>query len=146
MEFQSIVEPPEPMHGLEVPASVVEALGAGKRPRIRVTLGDHTWSTRIAIMRGRNLIGLSNANRAAAGVATGEEVTVAIEVDSDPTTVTVPDDVAAALETESGAREGFDRLTPSQRKQRIRVIEQAKTAPTRERRIAALLAEFESTD
>jgi len=37
---------------MEVPAAVVEVLGAGKRPRV-------------AIMRGRYLLGLSNANRGA---------------------------------------------------------------------------------
>ena len=70
MRFRARVEPPEPMRGLEVPQEVVEALGAGKRPTVTITINGHSWRSRIAIMRGRYLIGLSNANRQAAGVVT----------------------------------------------------------------------------
>ncbi len=139
MEFRSVVEPPEPMHGLEIPPGVVDALGGGKRPRVVVTLGHHTWHTRVAIMRGRDLVGLSNANRAAAGVAVGDEVTVSLELDDEPVTVTEPDDVAAALDASPAARDAFDRLTVSRRKQHVRVVEQAKRADTRAKRVAALV-------
>ncbi|WP_354244556.1 YdeI/OmpD-associated family protein [Agromyces sp. PvR057] len=39
-------------------------------------------------------------------------------------------------------RARFDALTVSQRRQQVRVIDQAKTAPTRERRIANLVDEL----
>jgi Domain of unknown function (DUF1905) len=71
MKFRAEVEPNEPMRGLEVPPQVVEALGGGKRPRVIITINGHSWRSRVAIMRGRYLLGLSNANRQAAGVATG---------------------------------------------------------------------------
>ena len=35
-------------------------------------------------MRGRYLLGLSDANRQAAGVATGDEVEVEVEIDAEP--------------------------------------------------------------
>ncbi|MEU6745914.1 DUF1905 domain-containing protein [Spirillospora sp. NPDC046719] len=79
MKFRTRVEPPEPMRGLEVPEEVVEALGDGKRPRVSITVNGHTWTSRVAIMRGRYLLGLSRANRDAAGVETGEEVEVELE-------------------------------------------------------------------
>jgi hypothetical protein len=139
MEFRSTVEPPEPMHGLEIPPGLVESLGGGKRPRVVVTLGGHTWRTRVAILRGRDLIGLSNANRAAAGVAVGDEVTVGLELDDEPETVTEPDDVAAALDAAPAARAAFDRLSVSRRKQHVRVVEQAKRPETRAKRVAALV-------
>ena len=75
IRFTSTVEPHEKMRGLEVPPEVVEALGGGKRPRVVVTINGHTWRTRIAIMLGRDLIGFSNANRAATGAEVGDEVT-----------------------------------------------------------------------
>jgi hypothetical protein len=74
MKFRSYVEPPEPMRGLEVPPEVVEALGGGKRPAVTITINGHSWKSRVAIMRGRYLLGLSNANRKTAGVVTGDEV------------------------------------------------------------------------
>ncbi|NUR50918.1 MAG: DUF1905 domain-containing protein, partial [Hamadaea sp.] len=50
MKFRTYVEPPEPMHGLEVPPDVVEALGGGKRPPVIITVNGHTWKSRVAIM------------------------------------------------------------------------------------------------
>ncbi|MFT4081088.1 MAG: YdeI/OmpD-associated family protein [Nocardioides sp.] len=135
MRFHSRVEPPEPMRGLEVPAEVVASLTDAARPRVRVTINGHTWRTRIAIMRGRHLIGLSNANRAAAGVATGQEVEVAVELDTEPVTVTEPDDLAAALAQDPVAGAAYGRLTASQRRQHVRAIESAKRPETRLRRI-----------
>jgi hypothetical protein len=139
MRFHAEVEPPEPMRGLEVPPETVELLGGEKRPRVRVTINGHTWDTRIAIMRGRHLIGVSNANRVAAGVAIGDEVAVEVELDLAPLTVEEPEDFAAALAAEPTVRATYDRLTPSQRRQHVRVIENAKRPETRLRRIQQAL-------
>jgi hypothetical protein len=49
-------------------------------------------------MRGRNLLGLSNANRRAAGVQTGEEVEVDVELDAEPRVLVEPADFARALD------------------------------------------------
>jgi hypothetical protein len=140
MRFRSEVEPPEPMKGLEVPADVMEALGGGKRPRVTVTLNGHSWSTRIVMLRGRFLIGLSNAHRTAAGAVVGDQVDVKVELDTEPVTVAEPADVVRALDADPLARATYDRLTISQRKQHIRVIESAKQPKTRARRIGKLLA------
>ena len=66
MKFRTHVEPAEPMRGLEVPPQVVEALGAGPRPPVTITINGHSWTSRVAILRGRCLLGLSNAHRHAA--------------------------------------------------------------------------------
>ena len=93
MKFTTTVEPPEPMRGLEIPAAVVEGLGGGKRPRVVVSLNGHIWSTRVAIMRGRHLVGLSNANRRAAGVEIGESVELELTLDQEPGEAEVPADL-----------------------------------------------------
>lgn len=141
-EFRAVVELHEKMRGLEVPETAVEELGGGRRPRVSVTVDGHSWETRVAIMLGRNLIGLSHANRAAAGLEVGDEVTVRLELVAEPVDADVPDDVAAALDADPAVRARFDALTVSQRRQQVRVIDQAKTAPTRERRIANLVDEL----
>ena len=135
MRFRAEVEPPEPMRGLEVPKELVEALGGGKRPRVTITINGHSWTSRVAIMRGRNLIGLSNANRKAAGVVTGDRVEVELELDLEPRVVVEPADFATALDAEPVARSAFDRLTDSQKSQTLRLIENAKRPDTRARRI-----------
>jgi len=140
MRFRAEVEPPEPMRGLEVPEELVEALGGGKRPRVTITINGHSWRSRVAIMRGRNLIGLSNANRKAAGVVTGDRVEVELELDLEPRIVVEPADFATALDAEPLARSAFDRLTDSQKSQHLRLIENAKKPDTRARRIEKTLA------
>jgi Bacteriocin-protection, YdeI or OmpD-Associated/Domain of unknown function (DUF1905) len=137
--FRSEVEPPEPMKGLVVPPDIVDALGSGPRPRVTVTINGHSWKTRIAIMRGRHLIGLSNANRRAAGVATGDTVTVAVDVDAEPFTVAEPADLAAALDADPAVRAAYDRLSPGRRRAHVHQIASAKRPETRQRRIDSVV-------
>jgi hypothetical protein len=140
MRFRAEVEPPEPMRGLEVPEELLEALGGGKRPRVTITINGHSWTSRVAIMRGRNLIGLSNANRKAAGVVTGDRVEVELELDPEPRVVVEPADFATALDAEPLARSAFDALTDSQKSQHLRLIDNAKKPDTRAQRIEKMLA------
>ena len=147
MKFRARVEPPEPMRGLEVPAEVVEALGGGKRPTVVITINGHSWRSRVAIMRGRFLLGLSNANRQAAGVATGDEVEVDVKVDAEPRVVVEPVDFTRALDVDPVARAAYDRLAYSHKREHVRAIESAKKPETRTRRIekaVAMLREQES--
>lgn len=131
MKFRAQVEPPEPMRGLEMPAEVVEALGGGKRPNVTITINGHCWASRVAIMRGRYLLGLSTANRRAASVATGDEVEVEVELDTVPRVVTEPVDFARALDADPRARAAYDRLTYGRRRQHVLAIERAKRPETR---------------
>lgn len=144
MRLRSQVEPNEPMRGLEVPPQVVETLGAGKRPRVIITINGHSWRSRVAIMRGRYLLGLSNANRQAAGVVTGEEVEIELAPDTEPIVVDVPEDFARALDADPPARAAYDRLTKSQKRQHVRAIESAKKPETRKRRIETALAALQA--
>jgi hypothetical protein len=139
MKFKSKVEPPEPMRGLEVPAEVIEALGAGRRPPVVITINGHSWRSRVAVMRGRVLLGLSNANRKAAGVATGDEVEVELTIDDEPRRVVAPPDFALALEADPFALTAYERLTDSQKRMHVRAIESAKKPETRARRIERAL-------
>ena len=135
MRFRSKVEPPEPMRGLEVPAAVIDALGEGKRPRVTIRINGHSWNSRIAIMRGRYLIGFSRANRSAAGVDTGDEVEVEVELDREPPNVTEPEDFARALDADPGARSAYERLPHGRKRHHVLAIEGAKKPETRTRRI-----------
>lgn len=135
MKFRTLVEPPEPMRGLEVPADVVESLGGGARPPVTITVNGHTWKSRVAIMRGRHLLGLSNANRRAAGVAIGEEVEVDLRLDTEPRVITEPDDLGRALDADPAVRAAWDALAHSHKREHVRAVETAKKPETRARRI-----------
>ena len=140
MRFRSYVEPAEPMRGLQVPPAVVEALGGGKRPAVTITINGHSWKSRVAIMRGRELLGLSNANRKAAGVATGDEAEVEVEIAAEPRVVAEPADFARALDADPVARAAYDRLSDSHKREHALAIESAKKPQTRIRRIEKALA------
>lgn len=140
MKFRSYVEPPEPMRGLEVPPEVVEALGGGKRPAVTITINGHSWKSRVAIMRGRYLLGLSTANRKAAGVATGDEVEVEVEIDAEPRVVAEPADFARALDADPVARTAYDRLSYIRKREHVLTIESAKKPETRIQLIDRALA------
>ncbi|HXA41799.1 MAG TPA: YdeI/OmpD-associated family protein [Candidatus Solibacter sp.] len=128
--------------GIEIPAAVVDALGSGKRPAVRVTINGHTYRSTIAVMGGRYLLGVSNENRAAAGVAAGDEIDLELELDTAPREVTVPADLAAALDRDPGAKHYFESLSYSNKLRHVLAIDGAKAADTRQRRIAKSVAMF----
>jgi hypothetical protein len=126
--------------GFEVPTTVVEGLGAGKRPPVRVTIKGHTYRSTVASMDGRFMVGVSAENREAAGVAGGDVVDVDIELDTVPREVTVPPDFAKALKKDAKAKRTFDALSYSNKGWHVQSIEGAKTDETRQRRIAKSVA------
>jgi hypothetical protein len=126
--------------GMEVPPEVVEALGAGRRPAVRVTVGGHTYPSSIATMGGRFLLPLSAENRTAAGVAAGDPVEVDVELDDAPRVVEVPADLSDALDAEPAARRRFDALSYSHQRRHVLAVEGAKAEATRQRRIATTVA------
>jgi hypothetical protein len=122
--------------GIRVPPEVVEKLGTSKRPAVRVTINGHTYRSTVAVMSGEYMVGVSAENREGAGVAAGDVVSVDIELDTAPREVTVPADFAKALARVPAAQRNFDQLSYSNRQRHVVSIEQAKTAETRQRRIA----------
>ena len=122
--------------GIEVPATVVESLASGKRPKVRVTLNGYTYRSSVAPMGGKFMVGVSAEVRERAGVAGGDVVDVDLELDAEPREVTVPPDFSAALRRDPAARRFFEGLSYSKKRWHVLSIEGAKTAETRQRRIA----------
>jgi hypothetical protein len=125
-----------------VPDEVVAALGPSKRPPVRVTINDYTYRSTVASMGGQFMLSVSAEVRERAGVAAGDEVEVEIELDSAPREVSVPPDVAAALDGDANARQFFDGLSYSRKLRIVLSVEGAKTAETRKRRITQAVAEL----
>lgn len=128
--------------GFRVPDDVVAELGGGGRPKVVVTVGDHTWRSSIAKMGGAYWLGVGAANRAAAGVEAGQTLDLEVTLDEAPRTVEPPEDLAAALGADPAARAEWDRWPPSRQKEAARQLTEAKKAETRERRLAKLLGEL----
>jgi Domain of unknown function (DUF1905)/Bacteriocin-protection, YdeI or OmpD-Associated len=122
--------------GIRVPDEVVASLGPSKRPAVRVTIGGYTYRSCVATMGGEFMLPVNAEVRANAGVAAGDEVDVDLELDTEPREVSLPSDFADALDRDADARRFFDSLSYSNKRRLVIPIEDAKTAGTRERRIA----------
>lgn len=128
--------------GFQVPDDVVAALGAGKRPAVRVTIEGHTYRSSVASMGGVFMVGVSAENRAAAGVSAGDELEVDIELDAEPRLVTVPSDLAKALRGAPDAKAIFDGLSYSRKSRQVLSVEGAKTPETRARRVDKVIVDL----
>lgn len=125
--------------GFEVPDEVVDALGAGRRPKVVVTVEGYSWRTSIAAMGGRFMLGASAAVREASGIRAGETYTVRVELDTAPRVVQVPDDLAAGLAADPAAAAAWSALSYSQQRQHAEALAAARKPETRERRVATIV-------
>lgn len=126
--------------GIHVPDEVVAALGASRKPPVKVTLNGYSYRSTVATMGGRFMVGVSAEVRERASVAGGDTLEVEIELDTAPRVLEVPADFAAALAAEPAARAAFETLSYSNKRRHTLPIEAAKASETRARRIAASVA------
>ncbi|BBX90419.1 DUF1905 domain-containing protein [Mycolicibacterium boenickei] len=142
MKFSTVMFQDGNNTGIEVPAEVVEALAAGKRPAVVVDVNGYRYRSTIAPMGGKFLIPFSAERRRESGIGGGDAIAVELTVDAEPRTVTVPDDLRAALDGSPGAAEQWGRLSYSKQKAHVTSVEGAKAAETRARRIAKVIADL----
>jgi Bacteriocin-protection, YdeI or OmpD-Associated/Domain of unknown function (DUF1905) len=128
--------------GFRVPASVVEALGKGKRPPVVVTINGYSYRNTVAVYGDEFLIGVAAEHRAAAGVKAGDVVEVDLELDTAPREIEVPPDFAAALDKDREAKGFFDGLSYSNKRRLTLSIDDAKTPETRRRRIEKSISQL----
>lgn len=121
--------------GMKVPDGAVASLASGKKPRVYVTVGPHTYRSTIAVYNGVFMLPLSAENRTAAGVSADDEVSVTVALDTDPREIEVPDDLRIRLDAVPEAARVFEALSNSNKRRHVDPIEQARTAETRQRRI-----------
>jgi hypothetical protein len=126
--------------GIQVPPEVVTQLGSGKRPSVRVTLQGYTYRSTVAPMGGVFMLPVSAEVREGAHLAAGDEVEVDVELDSEPREVSLPPDFADALEANLDAKHRFEGLSYSNKRRIVLSVEEAKTAETRQKRIAQAIS------
>ena len=143
VRFQAVIhQAKKTATGIYVPEEVVAALGAGKKPAVKVTIGDYMYRSTIGSMGGQFAIPLSAEHREAANLAAGDAIEVQLELDAEPRVLEVPADFEEALDREADARQRFDGLSYSNRRRFVLSIEGAKTAETRQRRIDKAIADL----
>jgi hypothetical protein len=118
----------------------VAVIGEGaKRFPVRATINSHSFRSTVTRRRGEFLLGLNREVREAAGVQAGDSVRVAIELDTAPREVDVPEALADALANAADAKAAFEALSFTHRKEYARWVAEAKREETRERRVAKAL-------
>jgi hypothetical protein len=134
--------------GIQVPEEVVTKLGKGRNPKVKITLQNdahqsYDYRGIVQTSSGRFMLSLSAENREAAGLHPGDPVQVTLELDTEPRTLDVPDDLKAALSAKAGALEAFEALSFSKRKEFVRQVEEAKAQETRNRRISNVVTQMD---
>lgn len=140
MKFTTTIHQQGNNTGVRVPDEIVQALGAGRKPKVVVRLNAHTYRSSIASMGGQFLISLSAANRAAAGVQGGDAVEVEVEIDDAPREVELPPDLTAALAANPAAQTRFAALSYTNQLRHALSVSDAKTPEKRQKRIDKVLS------
>ncbi len=122
--------------GFRIPDEFVAELGGGARPKVAVTVNGFQFRSSIARMGGEYWLGVSAERRAAGKMTAGDVLELDVVLDTQERTIDVPEDLAAALAREPAARAFFDGLSFSNKRYHVEQITGAKTAATRERRVA----------
>jgi hypothetical protein len=124
--------------GIQVPQEIIEKLGAGKRPLVRVTVNEYTYRSAVAVMDSKYMISFNAEHRKASGVEGGDEADVTLELDLELRSVEIPQDLKDAL-IEANAFSAFEKSAPSMQKEYVRQVEGAKAQETRQRRITKIV-------
>jgi hypothetical protein len=123
---------------IEVPFDGKAEFGEA-RPPVRGTVNGTPLRSRLSVYGGRTYLGLRAEVRAAAGIDVGDTVAVVLERDDSPREVELPAELDSALAAHAAARDAFDALAFTHRREYAEWIAEAKREETRARRVAKTL-------
>jgi hypothetical protein len=126
--------------GIQVPESVVTALGGSKRPAVVVTLNDYVYRSTVAPMGGEWWVGVNADHREASGLKAGDEVQVTLDLDTAPRELDIPPELAEALEAAPDARVFFEGLSYSNKRVFTLSVEGTNNPETKARRVEKAIA------
>ena len=121
---------------VDVPPAVSKTFGEGQRSPVRVRIGGAGAQTSLVPKRGGgHRLFLGAAIRRAAGVDAGDRVRVEIAADPQGGEPELPPALTDALRRTAGAMDEFLSLSPADRRQLVRWVEQPKSAEARRHRV-----------
>ena len=128
---------------VEVPFDVEKAFGK-KRVPIPASIDGEPYRGSLVRLGGKcHMLLVRKAIREKVGKQAGDTVTITLREDVAPRTVKVPPDVARALRTIPSARDFFETLSFTHKREYIECINGAKQLETRKRRIGRMLDLFQ---
>jgi hypothetical protein len=144
-EFDAVIQcPPDAPRAayICVPFDVKETFGTKGRVAVRGTFDAEEYRGTIQPMTGGHVIGVSVEMRKALGKITGDSIHVIMERDPEERTVEIPPDLSTALNNNPAARDYFNKLSYSHRKEYVGHIIEAKKPETRARRVTDTITEL----
>lgn len=127
--------------GIKIPFDVEKVFGTRARVPVRGTINGFAFRSSIFPMgEGCHYMAVNKETRAGAKAAAGQTVSVVMERDEEPRVITPPQDFARALKANKEAREMWDKLSYTHRKEHVKAIEEARRPETRTRRIEKAIA------
>jgi Domain of unknown function (DUF1905)/Bacteriocin-protection, YdeI or OmpD-Associated len=141
ISFQAPLEAEDGGSFVTLPPEVADKLGGRARIPLRGTLNGLAFrGSTMPMGDGRHCLGFRKDQRAAAGVAVGDLVTVEVARDDEERLVELPPELAEAVGAEPALRAAFEALSYTSRKEHTEAVRSAKRPETRDRRLAAILA------
>ncbi len=136
-EFEAVTEKPPKTAGayIIIPFDIQEFYGTKGRIQVKATFEGHLYQGSLAPMGGNHILGVRKDILQAIGKTHGDHVNVAIEQDTEPRVVTVPEDLQKLLTENGTAKTFFEKLSYTNQKEYVNWIESAKKEETRQRRL-----------
>ena len=119
---------------VRIPPQVVEVLGGGGRIPVQATIGGIAYRGSIVRMGGDSVLGVLKEIRETLGLVHGDKVEVTVERDEAERVIEIPVELATLFEANPAAREAFEALSYSHRREHALHVAEAKKPETRERR------------
>jgi hypothetical protein len=128
--------------GITIPFDVPQTFGTRARVPVRGTINGFPYRSSIFPMGGRFMMAVNRELRAGANAKGGDTVSITMERDDEPRTITPPPDLARALKANHAAQAAWDKLSYTHQKEHARAVEEAKRPDTRVRRIEKAVAKL----
>lgn len=121
---------------VEVPFDVEKEFGS-KRPKIRAMIDGVAYRGILTRMdTDCHVLGIRKEIREQIGKTLGDEVTITVELDTEPRVVEIPSELKKAFRTEKEAKAFFEKLSYTHQREYVTWIDEAKRTETRQNRIA----------
>ncbi|MEO6728842.1 MAG: YdeI/OmpD-associated family protein [Candidatus Dojkabacteria bacterium] len=124
--------------GFLIPEDVMTSLGDKKRVPVVITLNGYSYRSTVATYEGKQAVGISIENREKAGVKIGDTLEIDVSFDDKPRIVEVPEIMQKELEKNPKAKEVFEGLAFTHKKEYVKWIEEAKKEETKTSRLEKL--------
>ena len=146
-QFEAILEKHPELDAtyISVPFSVPEIYGTKGQVKVKATINNVEFRGLLAAMgTGSHVLGIRKELRNKMGITFGDVVTVKLERDLEPRTVTIPEDLDELLNQEPDLKKRFLKMAYTHQNEYVQHLEDAKKPETRQRRLEKIMRELQN--